>query len=197
MGISQFFVQAPEHKREKFRQIEILCKCSISSNQQPTTRTQPSSEETKQGQSKLMAALFIQNGGPLEEGQAASESEAALLTSMADWQVLQCTALYPLWDYRKRVRTELGINENYESNVENEEKISDSIMNGFCAHLTKKGFYLSPEIVFDVTAHWLADPKDRICVHLKCVQSRQKVAPRILTYLCQFLPKILRNEIRK
>ena len=144
-----------------------------------------------------MAALFIQNGGPLEEGQAASESEAALLTSKADWQVLQCTALYPLWDYRKRVRTELGINENYESNVENEEKISDSIMNGFCAHLTKKGFYLSPEIVFDVTAHWLADPKDRICVHLKCVQSRQKVAPRILTYLCQFLPKILRNEIRK
>ena len=119
------------------------------------------------------------------------------LKTIADWQVLQCTALYPLWDYRKRVRTELGIAENFESNVENEEKISDSIMNGFCAHLTKKGFYLSPEIVFDVTAHWLAEPKNRICVHLKCVQSRQKVAPRILTYLCQFLPKILRNEIRK
>lgn len=147
--------------------------------------TQPSSE-TKQGQSKLVAALFIHNEGPL---QAESDN-----STKADWQVLQCSALYPLWDYRKRVRTDLGFDENFQSNVENEEKISASIMNGFCAHLTKIN-HLTPEIVFDVTAHWLAEPKDQICIHLKCVQQRKQVGPRILEYLCQFLPKILRNEM--
>ena len=58
-------------------------------------------------------------------------------------------------------------------------------MNGFCAHLTKIN-HLAPEVVFDVTAHWLAEPKDRICIHLKCVQQRKQVGPRILEYLCHW-----------
>ena len=96
-------------------------------------------------------------------------------------------------------------------------------MTGFCNHLTKLP-HLGPEIVFDVTAHWyvkklifffrifsdnfcrilihiffirLAEPKDQICIHLKSVESRKQVGPRILAYLCQFLPKILYNEINK
>ena len=61
--------------------------------------TQPSSE-TKQGQSKLMAALFIHNEGPL---QAESDN-----STKADWQVLQCSALYPLWDYRQGYTNQVG-----------------------------------------------------------------------------------------
>ena len=53
----------------------------------------PPSSETKQGQSKLMAALFIHNEGPLQ-----ADLDNA---TKADWQVLQCSALYPLWDYRQ------------------------------------------------------------------------------------------------
>ena len=64
-----------------------------------------------------MAALFIQNEGPLQ-----ADLDNA---TKADWQVLQCSALYPLWDYRKRVRTDLGMaDQDFTSNIENEEKIS-------------------------------------------------------------------------
>ena len=64
-----------------------------------------------------MAALFIHNEGPLQE-----DLDNA---TKADWQVLQCSALYPLWDYRKRVRTDLGMaDQDFTSNIETEEKIS-------------------------------------------------------------------------
>ena len=62
-----------------------------------------------------MAALFIHNEGPLQDLDNATK---------VDWQVLQCSALYPLWDYRKRVRTDLGLEQDFTSNIENEEKIS-------------------------------------------------------------------------
>lgn len=122
--------------------------------EKPTKQQQQPSSETKQGQSKLMAALFIHNEGPLQ-----ADLDNA---TKADWQVLQCSALYPLWDYRKRVRTDLGMEHqaDFTSNIENEEKISNGIMTAFCNHLTKLP-HLAPEIVFDVTAHWLAEPKDR------------------------------------
>ena len=70
-----------------------------------------------------MAALFIHNEGPLQ-----ADLDNA---TKADWQVLQCSALYPLWDYRKRVRTDLGMEHqaDYTSNIENEEKVSNGSLN--------------------------------------------------------------------
>lgn len=109
------------------------------------------------------------------------------------WQILQCSAHLPLWDYRKSQRTELGLQDAPYS-IENEEKVSEAILNKFQYHKSQ-ALALTPEIVFDVSAHWVKE-QSFVCIHLKAISSRKKMGARILAFLCEYLPKVLENEIK-
>lgn len=113
-----------------------------------------------------------------------------------DWQVIQCSARYPLWDYRRTQRTELGLSDA-PFNIENEGKVSLGIMNKFQGAFSNA--QLPPEAVFDVSLHQvkLADlEQGQTCIHLKLMNSRKNVGTRILTFLCDFLRKVLHSELK-
>ena len=143
---------------------------------------------------KLMNALFMTEEQDNPEVISKNQSEEKQLqkqTSVNEWETLQCSAVYPMWDYRKNIKSELGLTK---SSIENEIKISDCIMSRFCQHLT--AMKCPPEIIFHVSVHIVQESGDEnyVCVHLKNVQSRKKVGGRILGFLCDFLPKMLKND---
>ena len=155
---------------------------------QEEEKRKSSTSNLGQMQKKLMTGLLM-----LNDEKAFSSNEQ----KENDWHVLQCSALYPLWDYRKNIRKELGLNDQSQT-LANEQKISDEIMKRFYSHLIMQKGQLSPEVIFHVGVHEVQDGDDRVCcVHLRNLQSRKKIGAKVLGFLCEYVPKVLAEEMKQ
>ena len=105
---------------------------------------------------------------------------------------LICSSSVPLWDHRKVAKTELKMNPS-DPSIENENIVSDFIYSKFCSGRIDYS-KLPPDAVFDLSFHWIQN--DSYCVHLKTLQSRKKLAGRILGFLHEFLPEVIEYELK-